>query len=152
MTAMPTEQSRSGRSHRRTTALRWATFLLALALIAAGSLALAGRLTGVGPGRHSDNHSGRQAESSSAKGHGTASNSPPGYSPEQTAAHPLLTSPVDYDHDSVDDYMAMVSEPIRRHSAILVMTAATIRVAIRPMTEAPAPTGSGGPFGRPAMI
>lgn len=109
MTAMPTEQSRSGRSHRRTTALRWATFLLALALIAAGSLALAGRLTGVGPGRHSDNHSGRQAESSSAKGHGTASNSPPGYSPEQTAAHPLLTSPVDYDHDGVDDYTAMVS-------------------------------------------
>lgn len=70
MTAMPTEQSRSGRSHRRTTALRWAAFLLALALIAAGPLALAGRLTGVGPGRHSDNHSGRQAESSSANGHG----------------------------------------------------------------------------------
>ncbi len=105
---MPTERNRSGNSHRQSLVLRWAAVLLALALIATGSLALADRLVGVRPARHSDNHSGSQAESASANGRGIASDSPPGYSPEQTAVHPLLISPVDYDHDGVDDYTAMV--------------------------------------------
>ncbi len=109
---MSTERNRSGRSHRRTMILRWAAVLLALALIVAGSLALAGRLVGVGPARHSDN------QNSSANGPRTASHGPPGYSPEQTAAHSSLTSPVDYNHDGVDDYTAMVRgahQEARRH-------------------------------------
>ena len=109
---MSTERNRGGRSHRRTMVLRWAAVLLALALIVAGSLALAGRLVGVGPARHSDNHN------SSANGRRTASHGPPGYSPEQTAAHSPLTSPVDYNHDGVDDYTAMVRgahQEARRH-------------------------------------
>ena len=115
---MLAERDRSGRGHRPTVVLRWAAVLLALALIAEGSLALADRLMGGGPARHSDNNSGSQAESSSANGRKTASHSPPGYSPEQTAAHPPLSSPVDYDHDGVDDYTAMVRgahQEVRRH-------------------------------------
>lgn len=141
---MPTERNRSGRRHRRTMVLRWAAVLLALALIVAGSLALAGRLVGIGPARHSDN------QNSSANGPRTASHGPPGYSPEQTAAHPPLTSPVDYNHDGVDDYTAMVRGAHQRPAAILIMTVATTRAAILPMTAAPAPTRSGGPSGRPA--
>ncbi|MBI0072156.1 MULTISPECIES: DUF1287 domain-containing protein [Bifidobacterium] len=109
---MSTERNRGGRSQRRTVVLRWAAVLLALALIVAGSLALAGRLVGVGPARHSDN------QNSSANGPRTASHGPPGYSPEQTAAHSPLTSPVDYNHDGVDDYTAMVRgahQEARRH-------------------------------------
>ena len=115
---MSTERHRSGNSHRRTVVLRWAAVLLALALIAAGFLALAGGLMGVGPARRSDNHSGSQAESPSANNRRTASDTPPGFSPEQTAAHPPLASPVDYDHDGLDDYTAMVRgahQEARRH-------------------------------------